>query len=290
MTTALGRPEKEGYLLVEFRYGDNFAPTYARYTDWGQDTAGHTSTEGLEAEVPDNGGTLGEKEARVTLPMDAFTTRASDGLPHSPIWLKVTEITAGLFPGDASHQLVTFNGRVERTIRNYEGANNSVAFFALPIKSKLDVPLGLQCNHTCILSLFRNGCGNKRAESSHRVFGEIAAIDGQEITVVANAGLTAPSSPGGNVDRYWERGFLQKDGLQIGVRIWSISDPSVFVLRRRPPSDWLLAGVGSIRFVPGCHKTIEDCRDVWDNEENFSGLGYGMLAYNPLFENPAGSV
>lgn len=289
MTSSLDRSEKESYLLVEFRYGDSFSPQYARYTDWGQDTAGYTSTEGLEVETPENVGTFSEKEARVVLPMDAFTTRASDGLPHSPIFLRITEITAGLFPGDASHQLVLFNGRVERSVRNFEGANNSVAFFALPIKSKLDVPLGLQCLHTCIWSLFRNACGNGRAEASHRIFDQIEAIDGAEITVNALSALCSPVSPGGNVDRYWERGYVEKDGLQIGIRIWKLTDPTVFVLRRRPPSDWLMAGVGSIKFVPGCHKTIQDCRDVWDNEENFNGLGYAMLPYNPLFENPSHS-
>lgn len=284
MTTSLARPEKEGYLLVELRYGDPLTPTYARYTDWGQDTAGHTSTEGLEVEVPENVGNFEEKETRVVLPMNAFTTVASSGLPHSPVFLKITEITAGLFPGDASHQLVVFNGRVERSVRNFEGANNSVAFFALPIKSQLEVPMGLQCNNTCNWSMFRGACGNKRAESSHRIQGQIVAIDGQEVTVGANAGLTSPTSPGGNISRYWERGFLRKDGLQIGVRIWVSTDPTVFVLRRRPPDSWLFAGVSSIDFIPGCHKTIEDCRLVWDNEENFLGLGYAMLPYNALFE------
>ena len=288
MTSSLSRSEKEGYLLVEFRYGDPFAPQYARYTDWGQNTSGYVSTEGLEVDVPDNLGTFGEKEARVTMPLDAFTSEVSSGLPHSPIFLTVTEITAGLFPGDASHQLVVFKGRVVRSIKNFEGANDSVALFATPIKSQLDVPMGYQCNHTCNHSLFRNGCGNGRQEVNHRIFGQIAAIDGQEITVSANAGLTAPTSPGGNVDRYWERGFLEKDGLQIGIRIWVLTDPTIFILRRRPPNSWLLAGSSSIKFVPGCHKSIEDCRAVWDNESEFLGLGHSMLAYNPLFENPAG--
>lgn len=285
MTTSLARPEKEGYLLVELRYGDLASPSYARYTDWGQDTAGHTSTEGLEVEVPENVGNFEEKETRLVLPIDSFTDEVSNGLPHSPVFLKVTEITAGLFPGDASHQLVTFNGRVQRAVRNFEGANNSVALFALPVKSQLEVPMGLQCNNTCNWSLFRAACGNKRAEASYRVQGQIAAIDGQEVTVSPNAALTSPTSPGGNIDRFWERGFLRKDGLQIGIRIWVATDPTVFVLRRRPPNSWLLAGGSSIDFIPGCHKTIQDCVAVWDNEENISALGYAMLAYNALFEN-----
>jgi hypothetical protein len=287
MPSGISRPEKEGYLLVQFQYGDPLTWQYAYYTDWGQDTAGYISTPGMEVDVPENVGTMDEREARIVLPVDAFTGPLSSGLPHSPIFIKVTEVTVGLFSGDATHELVTFNGRVSRAIKNFEGMADAVAMFATPAKSRLDVSMGDQCNHTCIWALFRGGCGTDGLlESSHHVFAEIAAIDGQVVTAVPNAALTSLVSPGGNVDRYWERGYLQKDGCQIGIRIWSILDPLTFILRRRPPNDWLLAGPGSIKFVPGCHKSVEDCRDVWDNEGNFKGLGYAMLPYNPLFENP----
>lgn len=285
MTTALGRPEKYGALLVEFRYGDPLAPTFTRYCDIAQDTQGYTATENLEVELPANTGAFSDQEGRISLPkLDSFTTNLSGGLPHSPVFVKITELTVGLFAGDQANESILFEGRVTRSVRNFQGDNGVVAIFIKSVKSRIDVPMGIACNMTCNFGLFRGACGNKRAQFTYQAQGQIAVIDGQEVTVSTNSALTAPTSPGGNVDRYWERGYLQKDGLQIGIRIWLLTDPTVFVLRRRPPDSWLLAGVASILFVPGCHKNIEDCRTVWDNEENFQGPGYAMLEYNPIIE------
>lgn len=285
MTTALGSPEKSGWLLVEFRYGTPTAPTFSRYTDTANNTQGYTATENIEVELAENVGTFDDRETRISIPVsDAFLADLSAGLPFSPIFVKITEVTTGLFTGDANNESIVFNGRVVRSIRNYQGDNDVVALFAKSVKSRLDIPLGIACNMHCNWAMFRGACGNKRAEVTYAVNGQIAAIDGQEVTVSTNGGLTSPTSPGGNVARFWERGFLQKDGLQIGTRIWVLTNPSVFVLRRRPPDSWLLAGANSIKFVPGCHKSIEDCRSVWDNEENIQNPGYAMLEYNPLFE------
>ncbi len=290
MVTAAGSPEKESYLLVSFRHGDTASPVFERYTDWNRDVDGFISTPDMGVELPDNTGTFDDKEVRVMLGLDAFTTVVASGLPHSPMFLQVEEVTAGLFAGDAGSRKILFKGRVTRTIKNFQGRNNVVAFFALPIKARLDVPMGLQCNHHCAWRLFGRGCG--LTESSFDQNGQIASMDGKEITITANAAITNPTAPGGTNTRFWERGFLEKDGLTIGIHIWEISDPTVFVLRRRPPDSWLLAGLTSIRFVPGCHKTIEDCRNVWDNEQGqggeggFGGFGYAMLPYNPLYQNP----
>lgn len=290
MVTAAGSPEKESYLLVAFKHGDPFSPTYERYTDWNRDVAGHASTPSMGVEITDNSSGFDSKETRILMPVNAFTSAVASGLPHSPIFLQISEITAGLFPGDAGSNKVLFKGRVTRSIKNFQGRNDTVALFALPIKSRLDVPMGIQCNHHCSWRLFSRGCG--LTESSFSKLGQIAVMDGKVITISANAAITAPISPGGDVSRYWERGFLEKDGLTIGIHVWEIADPATFVLRRRPPNSWLLAGASSVKFIPGCHKTVEDCRAVWNNEVGqggvggFGGYGYSMLPYNPLYQNP----
>jgi len=285
MTRALAKPEKESYLLVEFRHGENSA-TSERYTDFQQDTVGFTSTPLMEVELPDNTGTFDESETKIVLPIDAFTDRLSDGLPHSPTYVKIEERTQGFVSGDEASVLILFRGQVKRVVRNYQGRTNMVAIFAVPAKSRLNVPLGLQCNHHCERRLFSPGC--TLLQSSFDQPGQIASIDGKEVTIVASAAIENPTAPGGTNDRFWERGYLEKDGLRIGIHVWTISDPKVFVLRKRPPSDWILAGAGSILFVPGCHGTIEDCRVVWDNEDHFLGLGYAMPDYSPNIENPTG--
>jgi len=286
MTNANQSPEKNSYLLVVIRHGDPLSPTFERYTDFASDVEGHVSTPGLSVEIPDNSGTFDKSELKLMLPIDDFTEEVASGLPHSPMFLQVDEVTVPTFIGQSGSRRVLYKGRIVRSVKNFQGRGNSVALFALPAKSRLDIPMGLQCNHHCYARLFGPLC--QLNITSFQEFGQIAVMDGKEVTITTpNAALTSPTSPGGNVDRFWERGYLEKDGLQIGVHIWVLTDPTKFVLRRRPPNSWLLAGATSIKFVPGCHKTIQDCRAVWDNEQHFAGLGYAMLPYNPLFENPA---
>lgn len=293
MVTANARPEKESYILVTFRHGDQAAPIFERYTDWQRDVEGYVSTPGLEVDIPDNVGSFDETQARVVLPSDDFCNEfAKPEYAGYQIYLQIEEVTAGLFAGDLGSRKTLWRGRIEKSTQNFQGRNNTTAWFSWPIKARLDVPLGIQCNHHCFWRLFSRGCG--LVETDHRQFGEIATIDGLEVTISANAAITSPTSPGGNVDRFWERGYLEKDGLKIGVKVWELTDPTVFVLRNKPPDSWLLAGAVSVKFVPGCHKIIQDCRDVWDNEGGqgptigggFMGAGYAMLPYNPIFEDP----
>lgn len=290
MATASGSPQKEGYVLVQFTHGDPSDYQFERYTNFSRDVESYASTPALEVKVPVNTGAFEKKELEIYLPMDAFTEEVGTGLPHSPIFVSIEEVTVGFTPGEEGARNILFTGRVTRTVANFQGRNDTLAFFALPIKSRLDVPMGLQCNHHCANRLFSAGCGLSQA--LHDLTGQIATMDGKEITISANASITNPTAPGGDNSRFWERGYLRKDGLRIGIHLWTIADPTVFVLRRRPPSNWLLAGNNSIQFIPGCHKTIEDCRGVWDNEEGqggsggFAGYGFAMLPYNPIIESP----
>ena len=292
MANASSSSEKSSFLLVTLIFGDPAAWSYARYTNLKIAFENHTSTPTMEVELPDNTGSLDDKEARLVMPLDDIILAMASNLPHSPIFLKVEEVTQGTFIGEAGSRKTMFRGRLTRSVRNYQGRGNSVALFAKAAKARLNVPLGLPCNHHCANALFSPLCGLNI--NDHDQFGQIATISGKTVTIsTPNLPITAPTAPGGDNSRFWERGWLEKDGTQIGIHIWVISDPTVFVLRRMPPSDWLLAGAASIRFVPGCHKTIEDCRGVWDNEQGqsgvggFNGLGYGMLPYNPLYQSPS---
>jgi hypothetical protein len=62
-------------------------------------------------------------------------------------------------------------------------------------------------------------------------------------------------------------------------------DNTKFRLAEVPPTDWI-GGSADITFVAGCDKTIETCRARFSQEENFSGIGYGMQPYNPNWESP----
>jgi len=278
MVKAYARPEKEGFVLVTFFYGTDLG-TQAKYTDWDQPFLGHTSEPRMSLSIPENTGTFDKRELRIILPMDIFTTRASSGVPHSPMYVKIAELTQGLSTGDQSSQKVLYSGRVIRTTRNYQGINNKVGFFCLPIKSRLDVSMGLPCNHHCAWTLFKGGCG--RAPVS--ITSEIVSADGTEITVTDIA-ITTP----GSVDAfYWKRGYLLKDGLRISIREYNgATDTSKLYMARPVPDDWV-GGTNDIQFIPGCDKTIETCRSRWNAEQYFMGLGYAIPSYSPNFETPS---
>ena len=288
MTDAITRPEKESYLLVTFFHGED-AAEQEFYTDLERDFSNFVSTPLMDVEIPDNTGTFSDQRTRIVLPLDDFTDRLSDGLPHSPVFVRVEQQIRGLTAGEAGTNLILCRGQVEETVRNYQRRPNMVAIEVLLAKSRLDVAMGLQMNHHDEARLF--GPMSGVVQATHEQTGQIAAIDGKEITITTpRVNITNPTAPGGTNDRFWERGWLEKDGARIGIHIWSIADPAVFVLRERPPNDWLLAGTSSILFVPGTHGTVEDARDVWDDEEHFNGWGYATPDYNVILENNQGGI
>lgn len=266
-------------MLVRFFYGANLS-SQSRYTDWTQPFEGHVSEPRMSLEIPENSGTFDRKELRIILPLDSFVTRAVSGVPHSPIFVEIEEVTNGLFTGDQGDQRIIYRGRVVRTIKNFQGKRGRGAFFCLPQKSRLDVSMGLPCNHHCAWTLFKGGCG--AVESSFALTTQIDSVDGQEVTISdATVSLAALGD-----DYYWKKGYLEKDGLRIPIRDYKRSTATdKFYTPRRVPSDWI-GGSGDIRIVPGCDKTIETCRARFNQEESFLGLGYAIPSYQPNFESP----
>lgn len=275
MTFAYAQPEKESFVLVEFKYGDPSSPSYARYTDWNEDYLSlYSATPTMTVKLPENGGTFEERTLEIEMTLDAFNDPLSNGSPHSPVFVTVREITRALTGGPQATDLIAFKGRVVRTIRNYQGRSNRVLIKALPIKSRIDFPLALNIGHHCPWTVFGRGCGLNPV--SFRVNGVIDAIDGKEIT-------TSTVAVTGQADKYWHRGYLEFGGLKISIQNWSSSDPTHVYLTSQPPDSWLGA---TVVFLPGCDKTIETCRSRFLNEEHFGAIGHAIPPYNPLMESP----
>lgn len=274
MTQAYAQSEKESFCLVTFEYGDPNSPTIARYTDWNEDyVGGYVGTPAMKITLPENSGTFEERPLKIEMPFDSFTDPASNGLPHSPIYVTVQEISRALSGGPEALSLIVFKGRVTKTIRNPDGRSQRMLFNALPVKSRVEVPLAIACNHHCPWTLFGRGCG--LAPQSFNA--TISAIQGKKIT-------TASVSITGQADKFWHRGYVEYQGVRIGIQNWSSADPTNLYLVKRPPSSW----VGPVlKFVPGCDKTIETCRTRFNNEQHFGGVGYAIPAYNPIIEDPA---
>jgi len=257
-------PDKHAVSLVEFKYGDPDDPVYARYTDDVKDTpavnAVFSSAPEMDVKLPPSNGVFKEKELLVTLKTDDFAEMISSGEPVSQVWVRVWEMVTG-----ETTRLV-WRGKATRAVRNYQGKRNHTLVEAFNTKSSLDVALGVMATHTCHHIFTKRGC---RVVAPPEI-GSIATVVDNVITI---GGLAA------HVNKYWHRGYIWREGIQVGIREW-ISGTS-FTLSRRPPSSWVNE---QVTVYPGCDRTIEICRTVWNNEQNFGGIGYAMVNRNPLYE------
>lgn len=259
-------PDKVAVTLVEFKFGDPANPSYARYTDnTSNETIGPAtffSTPEIEVKLPPSTGVFKEKELTIALPTDDFATAYGSGGPVSPCWVTVWERISG------SVDRRVWYGRVTRAIRNYQGRRQRTLIEVSNLKMRLETAVGLMANHTCHHIFGGRGC---RIIINPEV-GLVTLITGSVVTIT---GLSA------HVNSYWHRGYIWRNGIQVGIREW-ISGTS-FSLTRRIPSSWLNQ---QVTVFPGCDRTIEHCRTIWNNEKNFGGIGYAIVARNPLFEKP----
>ena len=286
MTAPLEGSEKRGCVLVECQHGDPDAPSYARYTDWSQDVSGpgprdpdtgspsvvvYTSTPALEVRPIRRTGTFDEPPVQIYLPLDTWSDRLSAGEPHSPVYVRVLEAheTAD---GRLQDVLVLHAGRLARTVRNPGGRTSTVLLESTSMKAELSLPLGLPANHLCVWTLGGRGCRIDLEPQTQP--GVLASITGSG----KDAAITGlPLRTG----RFWQRGYLEHEGLRIGIQDWIDTSPTRFILRDQPPADWI-GDVVSV--IPGCDKSIETCRSRWANEARFGGFGYAMPPYDPTYE------
>jgi uncharacterized phage protein (TIGR02218 family) len=278
---ALDLPVKETWQFAKFlRVADDFC--VGAYTDRDSDTEFegqvYTSETSMEIQLPENNGLLNESPCNIVLPLLAgFPTDLTSGAPYPQTRVEVVEFIRG--EGASSVALRTFKGLIAAARRNLAGRRNFIGISALPVKARLQtITLGEPCNHQCINRLGDGRCQVILSVPPNKHNVTISAIDGTEVTV-------SDSITAGLEDRFYQRGYMLKDGLEIGVQDWRNEvegDKQVFFMNRRPPSSWIGA---IVTLFAGCDKTIETCRDRFGNEEHFNGRGYSMPAYHPNFED-----
>lgn len=290
MARALDDSKKESYTLVQFTING----TVYRYTNWATDIdpAGNNwiSTPTLEVKWPKNTGTLQANGCIIRTLVDANATMQgmvdlilADGTPTPVVDVEIREVIKPVVIGDTATELVPFKGRVLRAVRNAGGRAKQVRFEVQNIKARLDIPLGLPCNHHCVWQFMGKGCSVQSGVSSRgpqkvteQRVRTVSAINGKEVTVSSDPSLTGTKS--------FRFGYAERAGVRIGILDWDSGDPTKIILRQQPPASW---SGQSVTFVPGCDKTIETCRSAWSNEANFGGIGYALPAYNPHFEDGA---
>jgi hypothetical protein len=270
-------------LCLELQYGDSGSPTYLRYTRWDSsvtiDSNSYTPARKIDVILPVDRGEATDTEATIVLEADsdALTTALAAGSPHSPILATVYQLVDSV-DGMESTTLTLFKGRVVTTVANYRGERDVLALRVASFKHLLQTPMGFQCNPQCLWVFAGTGCpvdGSGLGQT-----GTLTIVSRAQVTI---SGVSAtPYDTGLSTDRYWHRGYVERDGLRINIREWKNAEATTFHLARVPPASW--AGQ-TVTVFPGCDKSLATCQDRWDAEEGFGGLGFAMPAYKPQFEN-----
>jgi hypothetical protein len=283
MTGAVHQPQKQSYLLVTFT-NDN--ETF-RVTNWGSDIQQFLSVPEMEIELPKNTGTMTKDLCNVLLPLNTstedFFEPFSRGIPFPKTKVSIIEFIKPTEGGDASNTLYLFTGWVLRTVRN---PNNRPGFVKLQIrnpKSSLDKKIGVPCGHVCPWALFEPPCGyigvSGPQKASEQKTATITSVTGSTITITGSFSLSGNKS--------YRDGYVEYESTRIRVRHWDSGTPGTLQLNKQPPAEWLGK---TITLVPGCTHDAEHCENVWNNISQFGGIGYAIPAYNPIIEQPMGTL
>lgn len=319
---ALKKPSKIATTFAIFQFGDPAAPNFLRVCDASKNVVYRGQVffgePALGVALDWQGGGLDEKPFTVTLPtsrgthpdMDEIVSEWASPVPVSNIKVQVFEI---LDTGNSDEQRTIYlaNGTVKLSRRNPDGKPNSVALEVHSVKSMLeDIKLGIQANAQCVWTYGGQGCGldntaffdpstyyPNQSTRIRRCFVELrmfyTGLRTQAVVLHASTyrhpGITDQTiiqQPKG----WWVGGYLLRGGLAISIRDWfwnatANSGTTTFVLSKFPPKHWQYDPLvrNEVVLVPGCSKTVAACRQR-NNEINFGGLGYGIPAYNPIFE------
>ncbi len=268
---------KETVTLVEFRYGD-VSLNVIRFTD---DSVNQSAPIGItpaglfysqptmEVILAPRTGVLEEEPTKLRFikPVSGFLDKITNGEPFAPVLVTIWEFTKD---ADLNTDLtIMFKGRLGKATRNKDGVDGQVE---IEVKSSKEgwenFPLGIEATHQCAWRFGGPGCG------------AVVGFDDYTVTLIAGTQVTINSVPIRR-DRYYNKGFFQRDGLRIKIRDWR--NGATFEMVRQPPADWLNKPV---RVFQGCDQLIETCKLI-GNEQKFAGFGYAMLSYNPLFETDA---
>lgn len=268
------KPASQYALLVTMTYGS----ATVRYCRWTEDlTVGSetfTAEPQIEVEVGENHGGTEAKPSKITMPISRapFDVLLA-GYPFPEVTIKVEQ-------ADPTSIALTRRHLVEGTlivsIKNPSGRSGIVrASFAGPKKRIQDVQnVSLRLTTSCDVPFGGMHC-RVDASAWTRV-GTVSAIDGNIVTLTIPS-VTNPLTELPNA-RY-RRGSIEVEGCRVMLKK-SNEDLSFELFELAPPT-W----VGkSMTIRAGCDKRLSTCKDVWNNEINFVGLGIKIPSRNPLYQ------
>lgn len=267
------KPVKEAYWLVRLKWGDVDAPSYWRVTDANEDLVILNqlwiATSLLEVRAAAITGVFERQTWEFDFPVVTAQQDLIDALgtgrAHSDI--TVTAVEYAIEAGEA--QVLTFlEGTITEVVRNPGGRAEILRFRSQTLKVETQRAVGMQADENCIWT-FGNlkTCGKNIVNL--REGGSLTAVDGLTVTIT---GL------GGQRDRYWNRGFVEKDGVRIKIKEW-IQGTS-FLLTRFVPLEWEANLPFNVDVVPGCDKTLKSC-SLWGQVTERLAPGEAIPEYNP---------
>ena len=273
MTTTAAKPDKELRTLVEFITGDPKNPRIYRFTDWTDnvpfDGAIYQSVPEMEIEFAELSSAIVEEKTEIFMPANEFVTRICGLEPHADVQVNIRQLVARA-DGDSHECYWAFRGFVAFGESNAQNKDGRYLVTCLTWKSLLDLKAGPPATHQCTHE-FGSGVGCLFDREAEMRIGTITAIDGTKVTVT---GLPARAGT------WWNRGTLRIDGLDLQIRHWAVSSPTIFYVVSFPPASWLNA---SVEVRPGCERTLAKC-SVFGQLANFWGFGRKIPKHHPNYE------
>lgn len=271
--TTAAKPDKELRTLVEFITGDQKNPRIYRFTDWSDNVAWDgvvfKSVPEMEISFGELSSAIVEEKTEISMPANEFVVRACGLEPHPDVQVNIRQLVMRA-EGDEFECYWVYRGFVAFGESNAQGKDGKFMLTCLTWKSLLDLKAGAPATHQCILE-FGSGIGCTFDREGEMREGTITAIDGTKVTVT---GLPARTGT------WWNRGTLRIDGLDLSIRQWSVSSPTIFYIVSYPPTSWLNA---KVEVRPGCERTIAKC-SIFGQLANFWGFGRKIPKHHPNYE------
>lgn len=266
-------------LLITLSWGDSSVARYCRYdSDLTDGSNTFTACPRLKFQPQPQQGSSGDDPwdfwlEKSLAPMNTLARP----YPHSPVSVLIQEMV----PGNASTLRTLFKGRITRYSVNPDGKVLMVKCRASGPKSLFKLPLGFPATTTCGWIFGDDNC--KYDVASVTKLGEITNLNqgGKSTRILTD--LT-DSPVGVLANERWRRGYVKYDGLSLMIR--KSHQNGIFDLAQVPPPEWESTGSNTISFVPGCDKRLTTCRNVWQNESEFGGIGIAIPNRNPILEDP----
>lgn len=291
VTLSWGSPQWPGYALGRDPEGG-----VVRYTDWPSpltfSTTGHVfaPVEAMKVTLGEAHGGAQDEPFTLRIPGAPGVADATGAITGGGVEPFVNALRYGeaacectveeADPADATGatRLVLARGTLKES-RPVDRSALIDATFA-GIRRRAEVALGLLIDSSCNSQFGDAACG--RVLGDYSFPSKVTSIVGR--TVKAAILATTPTVNGKTLTSSWGRfGRAVRGGVSIPIADHAPGTDTV-TLEYEPPPGWLDRFV---IFAAGCNKSIDACRNSFDNEASFTGLGVAIPPENPLLRTGA---